>query len=164
MVVDGTGLSSPDTPENQKIWPQQSNQTPGCGFPQLRLCGCFSLHSGARLSYRTGSGSRKNHELPLLRDQWNTFKPGDVMLGDKGFCSYYDVWQLQERQVDAIFTLARRTPVGAASAVAVLGQDDRLIQWPKPAWNTRLGYTKDVWENMPDQLMLRQVCRNQHLI
>ena len=32
-VVDGTGVSMPDTPQNQKAWPQPSNQKPGCGFP-----------------------------------------------------------------------------------------------------------------------------------
>ena len=38
-----------------------------------------------------------------------TFKPGDIMMGDKGFCSYYDVWKLQEMGVDTVSTLARRT-------------------------------------------------------
>jgi hypothetical protein len=31
-VIDGTGLSMPDTIENQQVWPQQRNQRPGCGF------------------------------------------------------------------------------------------------------------------------------------
>src|ERR1035437_2291914 len=29
VVVDGTGVSMPDTPQNQAIWPQQSTQKPG---------------------------------------------------------------------------------------------------------------------------------------
>ena len=155
VVVDGTGLSMPDTEKNQAEWPQQSSQVAGCGFPQARLCACFCLHSGALLSYRIGS--RKRQELPLLREQWETFKPGDILLGDKGFCSYYDVWQLQERRVESVFTLARRTPVDTASCVAVLGEDDLLIEWPKPKWNKRLSYTKEAWEAMPDCLTLRQI-------
>lgn len=155
VVVDGTGLSMPDTPENQAQWPQQSSQKPGCGFPQARLCGCFCLHTGALLSYRLGS--RKRQELPLLREQWDTFESGDIMLGDKGFCSYYDVWQFQKRGVDSVFTLARRTPVEAASAIAVLGDDDLLIRWPKPKWNKALSYTKEEWETMPEHLVLRQI-------
>ena len=107
VVVDGTGVSMPDTPGNQEVWPQQSNQKPGCGFPQARLCACFCLQTGALLSYRLGN--KKNAELPLLRQQWDTFKEGDVFLGDKGFCSYYDVWQLQQRGVDSVITLARAT-------------------------------------------------------
>lgn len=155
IVVDGTGVSMPDTPDNQSAWPQPSNQKPGCGFPQARLCACFCLATGALLSHRIGH--RKQQELPLLRQQWDTFEAGDVMLGDKGFCSYYDVWQFQQRSVDSVFTLARRTPVEAAAAVKVLGPDDLLIQWPKPSWNKVLSYSKAAWEALPEQLTLRQI-------
>jgi len=65
VVVDGTGLSMPDTAENQAVWPQTRAQKPGCSFPQASVCACFCLHTGALLSHRVGS--RKNHELPLLR-------------------------------------------------------------------------------------------------
>lgn len=130
----------PDTADNQSIWPQASNQKPVCSFPQACICACFCLTTGALLSHRLGN--RKRAELPLLRDQWETFTSGDCMLGDKGFCSYYDVWQLPQRGVDSVFTLARRTPVEAASALAVLGDDDLLIEWPKPTWNPRLSYSK----------------------
>ncbi|MFT7222633.1 MAG: hypothetical protein ACI82Z_000156 [Cellvibrionaceae bacterium] len=41
VVVDGTGLSMPDTVDNQQAWPQQRNQKPGCGFPSASLCACF---------------------------------------------------------------------------------------------------------------------------
>ena len=87
VVVDGTGLSMPDTAENQAIWPQTRGQKPGCSFPQARVCACFCLQTGALLSHRVGS--HKNHELPLLRQQHDEFQPGDIFLGDKGFCSYY---------------------------------------------------------------------------
>lgn len=42
-LVDGTGVSMPDTPENQKRWPQSSSQKPGCGFPLMSLVGIFCL-------------------------------------------------------------------------------------------------------------------------
>ena len=68
IVVDGTGVSMPDTPANQEVWPQSATQKPGCGFPTARICACFSLESGALLSYAIGN--KKNHELPLFRKQW----------------------------------------------------------------------------------------------
>lgn len=120
VVVDGTGVSMPDTPDNQKAWPQPGSQKPGCGFPQARICACFCLQTGALLSYRVSS--IKNGELTLLRQQWEEFKPGDIMMGDKGFCSYYDVWKLQEMGVDTVTTLARRTPVAATTATKVSAQ------------------------------------------
>lgn len=155
VVVDGTGVSMPDTSANQEMWPQLSSQKAGCGFPIARLCACFCLQTGALPSHRIGS--RKNQELPLLRQQWETFESGDIFLGDKGFCSYYDVWNFKQRGVDSVITLARRTPVEAASAVKVLGSDDLLIQWPKPAWNKVLSYSKDEWLALPEQLTLRQI-------
>ena len=155
VVVDGTGVSMPDTPGNQEKWPQSSSQKPGCGFPMAQLCACFCLKTGALISHRIGS--RKISELPLLRQQWDSFEQGDIFLGDKGFCSYYDVWKLQERGVDSVITLARRTPVEAASAIEVLGPDDLLIHWPKPKWNKRLSYSEDDWRELPDQLRLRQI-------
>lgn len=87
IVVDGTGVTMPDTTENQEIWPQPTSQEPGCGFPSARICACFSLESGALLSYAVGN--KKSHELQHHRQQWGTFKQGDIFLGDKRFCSYF---------------------------------------------------------------------------
>lgn len=155
IVVDGTGVSMPDTPANQNVWPQSGQQKAGCGFPLARICACFCLQSGALLSYRVGN--KRSAELLLLRQQWDSFEAGDVFLGDKGFCSYFDVWNFQQRGVDSVITLARRSPVEAASAIKVLGQDDLLIQWPKPKWNKALSYSHEAWLALPDQLTLRQV-------
>lgn len=155
VVVDGTGLSMPDTVENQASWPQTRGQKPGCSFPQASVCACFCLHTGALLSHRVGS--RKNHELPLLRQQHDQFQPGDIFLGDKGFCSFYDVVLFQNLDVDSVISLGVRKPVKAASALAVLAPDDLLMQWPKPKWNKGLSYSKETWQALPDQLTLRQI-------
>jgi hypothetical protein len=48
-VVDGTTCSMPDTPANQKQWPQPPTQKPGLGFPLARLVGLISLNSAAWL-------------------------------------------------------------------------------------------------------------------
>src|SRR6266567_6311509 len=115
IVVDGTGVSMSDTPQNQAVWPQLSTQKSGCGFPTARICACFSLASGALLSYAIGN--KKNNELPLFRQQWKMFKEGDIFLGDKGFCSYFDIANLKKQCVDSVVTLARRTPGNTASCL-----------------------------------------------
>jgi hypothetical protein len=155
VVVDGTGLSMPDTAENQAIWPQTRAQKPGCSFPQASVCACFCLHTGALLSHRMGS--RKNHELPLLRQQHEQFQPGDIFLGDKGFCSYYDVDQFQQLGVDSVISVGVRKPVEVASALKVLAHNDLLIQWPKPKSCKGLSYSKEEWQALPEQLTLRQI-------
>ena len=70
------------------------------------MCACFNLQTGALLSYELGN--KKSHELLMLREQWNTFEAGDIFLGDKGFCSYYDVSKIKDQEVDSVITLARR--------------------------------------------------------
>jgi hypothetical protein len=155
VVVDGTGLSMPDTAENQAMWPQTRGQKPGCSFPQASVCACFCLHTGILLSHRMGS--RKSHELPLLRQQHDQFQPGDIFLGDKGFCSYFDVDQFQQLGVDSVISVGVRKPVEVASALAVLAHNDLLIQWPKPKWNKSSSYSKEDWQALPEKLTLRQI-------
>ena len=155
VVVDGTGVSMPDTGANQAEWPQQKQQKPGCGFPTARICACFSLATGGLLSFEVGN--KKSAELPLFRKQWNTFKKDDIFLGDKGFCSYYDLAKLKERGVDSVVTLKRRLPVSEVDAEQKLAQNDLLISWKKPNWDKNSAYTREQWENLPAQLNLRQI-------
>lgn len=155
IVVDGTGVSMPDTPENQGAWPQWSSQKPGCGFPTARICACFSLESGALLSYAIGN--KKSHELLLFRKQWPLFKRGDIFLGDKGFCSYFDIASLEKQGVGSVVTLARRAPVRPSGSLKKLGPDDLLITWERPLYTPKLSYSKEAWEALPPELFLRQI-------
>jgi hypothetical protein len=155
IVADGTGLSMPDTAANQEIWPQQRHQRRGCGFPQARLCACFDLQSGMLSSYELGN--KKSSEIPLLRRQWKHFNEGDIFLGDKGFCGYYDLSSLADQGVDSVVTVARRKPVTAAQPDQVLGENDLLIHWKKPVLNKRSSYTKAQWEALPERLSIRQI-------
>ncbi len=155
IVVDGTGVSMPDTKENQEIWPQQAIQKPGCGFPQARICACFCLQTGALLSYELGN--KKNHELPLLRKQYDTFRQGDIFLGDKGFCSYFDISSLKDRGIDSVITLARRIPATEDKAFAVLGKDDLLIKWKKPKNCKLICHSQEERQQLSEELTLRQI-------
>jgi len=155
VVADGTGVSMPDTEENQLIWPQQKHQKPGCGFPQASICACFCLQTGGLLSYEIGD--KRSHELPMLRKQCDTFKIGDIFLGDKGFCSYYDIDKLEKSGVDSVVTVARRKPITASESIKILGENDLLIQWDKPSKNQKSSYSESEWEALPKTLKLRQI-------
>jgi hypothetical protein len=50
-LVDGTGISMPDTPENQERYPQPSTQAPGVGFPLARLVMVICLATGRGARY-----------------------------------------------------------------------------------------------------------------
>jgi hypothetical protein len=156
IVADGTDISMPDTPENQASWPQLSSQKPGCGFPTGRICAYFSLENGGLLNYAISN--KKCHELPLFREKWDTFKAGDIFLGDKGFCSYSDIAKLQkDRGVDSVVTLAWRKPVNRKTCLKELGADDLLTVWPKPRYKEVLSYPREAWENLPDRVVMRQI-------
>jgi hypothetical protein len=155
VVVDGTGVSIPDTIENQRVWPQPRQQKPGCGFPVAKILGCFSLRTGGMLSYEIGN--QHQHELPLLRKQYDVFQDSDILLADKGFCSYYDMAMLAKRAVDTVVTLARRKPRSEAQADRKLGPDDYLIHWKKPRLGAHQNFTPEQWDQLPSQLRLRQI-------
>lgn len=155
VVVDGTGFSMPDTEDNQKEWPQSATQKPGCGFPTGRICACFCLDSGGLLSHRIGN--KKSHELPLLRAQHSTFKQDDIFLGDKAFCSYYDLAKFKGLGVDSVVPLARRKPISEARCVKKLGDGDLLIRWKRPYHQKKGAISRDEWEQLPNELLLRQI-------
>ena len=129
-IVDGTGLSMPDTAANQGRWPQPTSQQPGCGFPVLKLVGLFSLSSGALLE--TATGSLHVHESLLFRGLWDRLKQGDVVLADRGFCSCAALASLRQRGVDSVMRLHQKRRADFRSGQR-LGPDDRLVTWHKPA-------------------------------
>ncbi len=155
VVVDGTGVSMPDTAKNQAEWPQSKNQKPGCGFPTARICACFSLDSGVLLSYRVGN--KKSNEIPLFRDQWDILKKRDIVLGDKGFCNYYDIAKLHDKNVDSVFTIKKRIPTEACNSVKIIGDNDLLVKWKRTNWSKKSAYSKADWETLPTEILLRQI-------
>lgn len=54
LVADGSCVTAPDTPANQKAFPQQKVQKPGCSFPIIRLVALLSSASH-RHAHRLGN-------------------------------------------------------------------------------------------------------------
>ena len=103
-LVDGTGLSMPDTPENQAAYPQPSTQAPGVGFPLARLVAVICLATGAALDAAIGPHSGKGSgELGLVRGLLDGFRAGDVMVADALYCNYFLIATLLQRDVDFVF-------------------------------------------------------------
>ena len=152
-VADGTTVSMPDTPQNQKEYPQPSSQKPGCGFPQMRIVGLFSLASGALLDY--AKSSIHVHESILLGRLMPALEKGDVLLADRGFCSFRAFHHLAQAGVDALMRLNGARKVDFRKGKK-LGPNDRLIQWKKPAIRPK-GCTPEEFDALPDTLTLRHV-------
>lgn len=89
-LVDGTGLSMPDTPENQAVYPQPSTQAAGVGFPLARLVVVICLATGAALDASIGPHQGKGTgENDLVRQVLQALRPGDVVLADALYCNYF---------------------------------------------------------------------------
>jgi len=127
-VVDGTGLQLPDTPVNQKKYPQSSRQKPGCGFPVMYVCALMGLAGGAILDAVCGSGP--GNERAQFRDLWRSLQKGDILLSDAGFGSFAEIWALLRRGVDSVVRLGRRR--ARAGRIERLGPQDWLVEWPRP--------------------------------
>jgi Transposase DDE domain len=155
-LVDGTGLSMPDTPENQAVYPQPSTQAPGVGFPAARLVMVICLASGAALDMAIGPHSGKGSgELGLVRALLEGFCPGDVMLADALYCNYWLLATLMARGVDVLFEQngARTTDFRRGQS---LGTRDHLVHWPKPTARPDW-MTPEQYACFPDELTVREV-------
>lgn len=159
-VVDGTNLSMPDTAANQEAWPQSPSQAPGLGFPLMKLLGLFSLSSGALLARASGRWSA--HESRLCLDQLAPkLQGGDVLLADRGFCSFFLLGQLLERGVDAVVRLhqGRRAEMDfrrVGPGGRRLGAGDKLVVWTKPL-QRQSGWPAADFAALPETLTVRLV-------
>lgn len=153
-LVDGTGLSMPDTQENQAVYPQPGSQATGVGFPLTCMVVVICLATGAALDAANGPYSGKGSgELGLFGSLGAAFQPGDLMLADALYCNYFLIATLAAGGVDMLFEQhgSRRTDFRRGRS---LGPRDHLVCWPKPArpaWMTHEQYA-----GLPGELELRE--------
>lgn len=151
-VIDGTGITLPDSKANQKAFPQPGEQRKGCGFPVMTLVACFSLSTGALLHWV--ESNLKSHESRVFKKMLHFFKRGDIILTDRGYCSYSNIALLVKQGADAVMRVHQKRKVDFRNGKK-LGIYDQLITWRKPAMRTGLG--KREWNALPDELTLRVV-------
>src|ERR1039457_5502625 len=152
-LIAGTTVGLPDTKKNQRAYPQSGSQKPGCGFPLMKLVGVFSLATGELLDY--AKGNKHQHELRLLWKLLDGFKPGDLAVADRGFCSYVLLALLPLRGVAALFRLHQRRPADLRQGRR-LGKNDRLFTWLKPLQKPRW-LPQSWWKKNPAQLTVRVI-------
>ncbi len=157
-LVDGTTVAMSDTAANQAAYPQSRGQKPGLGFPICRLVGIVCLSSGAVLNAALGRLRGKGgDEQTLLRSMLDTLNPGDVLLGDAYFATYFLLCELQRRGIDGVFEQygARRRSTDFRRGKR-LGTHDHLITLDKPckrpSWMSQTSY-----EQAPDRLEVREL-------
>jgi hypothetical protein len=176
FLVDGSGCSMPDTPTLQAAFGQPNVQRPGCGFPMAHLLGLF--HAGTGVLLKLIVAPLLTHDLAQVQKVHPMLAPGDVLVADRGLCSYAHLALLVQAGVHAVLRVSarqivdftpgrafvkpsvRRTPavkgVPRSRWLKGLGVHDQLVAWLKPttcpSWLTR-----EALAALPDSLVLREV-------
>ena len=176
FTVDGSTFSMPDTPELQHHFGQPSHQLPGCGFPVAHILGLFDSATGFLLDVL--SAPFRTHDMSRVVEVHPALRPGDVLVGDRGFCSFAHVALLALRGIHGVFRLHQKlkylvpgsSPVPLPSApgreisrrarrslgrvVRQLGIADHIVEWRRPEqappWMTR-----EQFVTLDDLLLIR---------
>jgi hypothetical protein len=154
-LVDGTTVSMPDTKANQAEYPQHTAQQPGLGFPIARLVALLSFATGMLCDLAIGPYSGKETgETALLRELLSRLEPGDILLADRYYCSYFMICSLLHKQTDVVMRLhqLRKADFRRGERLAA---GDHVVEWQrpvKPEW-----MTQDVYDQMPQSIKIREV-------
>lgn len=154
-LVDGTSTSMPDTPANQRAFPQSKTQGIGLGFPLARIVAVISLATGAVRDLAIGPyKGKETGETALFRTLWDRLEAGEIVLGDRTFASYFGIAGLAQRGVDALLRLHQRRKVDFRRGRR-LGVEDHVVTWTKPKrpdWMDEATYAR-----MPAELRVREL-------
>jgi hypothetical protein len=172
-LVDGSSFSMPDEPELQRHFGQPGGQRKGCGFPVAKWLALFDLTTGMLL--RSATAPLRTHEMSQSAAISRGLEPGDVVLGDRGFCSYAHMAILVQRELHGVFRIHQKqivdfTPGRPGSKngskdvpglprsrwVLAQGNSDQVVVWFKPRQRPSW-MTKEEHESLPGELTVREL-------
>lgn len=161
VLVDGTGFSMPDTPANQRVFPQSASQSEGCGFPQGRLVAMVCARTGSILQMRTKPAKGKGTgETSALREMIATLEPDTLLIGDAIYEDYFAWAMLARQNCMAIFEIH-----GSRALPTDLPRLLQLERPRRPSW-----MSPEEYATMPRSQRLRLVvaprknCRDKYLV
>ena len=176
FLVDGSGCSMPDTPALQDTFGPSTEQRPGCGCPVARRLGLF--HAGTGVLLKLVVAPLLTHDLAQVQAVHPSLHPGDVLVADRGLCSYAHLALLVQAGVHAVLRIGarqlvdftpgrpfvmpgvRRTPavkgIPRSRWLKAVGVHDQLVTWFKP--KTRPSWlARETLAALPEALVLREV-------
>lgn len=137
----------PDTPDNQAVFPQQSNQKPGLGFPIARMVALISLAAGTVMAYSLGAYQGKGTGgTSLLSQLLGDLSVGDLLLADRYYCTFGIIALLQSCKIPVLFQIHANKKVNFNPSTSP-GVKDHLVDWIKPK-------RKPVWMSDEDYAAL----------
>lgn len=161
--VDGSSFSMPDTPALQAHFGQSGAQKPGCGFPTAHWL--VQMHAATGMITKMLASPLRTHDLNGAAELHPELRSGDVLVADRGFCSYAHLTLLLQRGVQGILRVHQRTIVdftpGRAHVVPAKDTAKQSKGKPRSRWIKRLGKLDQIVEwlkpiEKPDWLSVEQ--------
>lgn len=154
-LVDGSIIGMPDTQRNQSQYPQQASQKPGLGFPLIRVVMVLSLATAMICDMAIGPyRGKETGETALLRQLLSQLDPGDILLADRYYCSYFMICLIMAMEMDFVVRLHQLRKVDYERAQR-LSAGDHIVTWQrpsKPKWMDQATY-----DQMPESVSVRLV-------
>lgn len=155
LFADGSEVTMPDTPENQAAYPQNGAQKAGLGFPMMRLVVLLAFASACAIGAAFGPcKGKQTSETGLLRQLFAQLLPGDILVADRFYCSFWLIALLLQLKVDIAFRLHQSRKIDYQKAKR-LGKNDYLVTWTKPPRPE--GIDEQTWAAIPETMTLRLV-------
>ena len=175
-LIDGSGFSMPDTPELQAYFGQPGGQKPGCGFPVAHMLALMDAHAG--FLHDVIISPLRTHDMKHAADLHPRLRPGDIVVADRGFCSYahlalilrsdlHAVLRVHQKQIVSFHPhrpCTRNLPKGNTGIptsrwVQRLGHCDQLVMWHKPKSRPKW-MSAEEFEKLPGEILVREIkCR-----
>ena len=148
FLLDGSSFSMPDTPQLQEHFGQPGGQRPGCGFPVAHLLALF--HAGTGMLIDALALPLRTHDMSQAATLHPKLAAGDVLVGDRGLCSFVHFALAQARSMFAVFRAHQKliidfTPgrphasgkhntkgMPTSRWLRSLGPMDQVVEWRKP--------------------------------
>ena len=169
VSVDGSTFSMSDTDELRTLF-HWAPEKRGFEFPVAKFVALFDLITGVLLDLVPMS--MRDHELRIVQHLHHLLRPDDVLVADRGYCTYAYLAQLFSRQVHVLVRMNASRKVdfrphrrhaaakhwkGPQSIwIRRLGKHDQIVDWIKPAeappWLPR-----ETWDLLPKLLRVREL-------
>lgn len=173
FFVDGSGFSMPDTPELQNHFGQPGAQRPGCGFPVAHMLGL--MHAGTGMITKVLTAPLRTHDMAQAAELHPELREGDVLVADRGFCSYVHLALVLQASLHAVFRIHQRQNVDFTAGrphnepgrkrrkgmpysrwIRAAAVHDQIVEWFKPRQCPKW-MSKEQFVALPESLIVREV-------
>ena len=177
LMIDGSSFSMSDTPQLQSCFGQPGGQKPGCGFPVAHWL--VMMHMGTGMITKMLTSPLRTNDMSQVAELHPEMQAGDVLVADRGFCSFAHLCLLIERGVEAVLRIHQQTIVdftpGRPHAIPNRGTSSKRKGLPRSRWLRGLGVADQivVWiknpkskprwmpteqfESLPDEITVREL-------